>query len=222
MELLLSTEGPTHAWFLPEDVDADWAARRQLADALRALTEACVTSEASIEQLEAAQKLVEQARELLPSGRTAAQAFSDRSYFDRPGEWIDRGALLGHCNPVAPPMKINAGDGHATATVVLGERHVGAPGIAHGGILAACFDQVCGYCAVVGGHPGLTVNLDVRYRKPAHVGVELEFSAEITRVSGRGVTVEATCTRDGEELGTCRAVFIKLEREQGLALFGGE
>lgn len=208
-------------WEIPKDVPPEWAARRELADALRVLLERCVLTEADTAALSEAKALVEQARDLLPEGRTAAEAFKDLSYFEAPGKWIDRGAMMGHCNPVAPPMEIHTEDGHAQCTVVLGERHVGAPGMVHGGILAACFDQLCGHCAVLSGHPGLTVDLDVRFRKPAHVHVPLVFEADITSVRGRLVTVEATCCREGEQIAHCKAVFMVLGREQGESLFTG-
>jgi len=208
-------------WEIPDEVDPQWAARRSLADALRTLIEKCVRTEADAQTLAEAEARVVEAARLLPEGRTAAEAFKDGSYFDAPGEWIDRGAMFGRCNPVAPPMEIHTEDGHTECTVVLDERHVGAPGMVHGGILAACFDQLCGHCAVLSGHPGLTVELEVRFRKPAHVHVPLVFEANITQVRGRMVTVEATCCREEEEVAHCRAVFMILDREQGDALFKG-
>jgi acyl-coenzyme A thioesterase PaaI-like protein len=208
-------------WEIPEEVGPQWSARRSLADSLRELLERCVRTEADTEALQAAQALVVQATELLPMGPTAADAFRDLSYFEAPGEWIDRGALMGRCNPVAPPMDIHTEDGHSASTVVLGERHVGAPGIAHGGILAACFDQLCGHCAVFSGHPGLTVGLDIRYKKPAHVHVPLDFEAKITSVRKRLVTVEGSCTWKGQLVGSCKAVFMVLDSAQGEALFLG-
>ncbi len=221
MEFVLSEIDPKEMWQIPDDVPEAWQARRDLADALRMLTERCVRTEADTDAIGQAQALVEQATALLPEGKTAAEAFKDMSYFESPGKWIDRGALMGHCNPVAPPMTIHTEDGHSECTVVLGERHVGAPGMVHGGILAACFDQLCGHCAVISGHPGLTVDLDVRFRKPAHVHIPLHFEANITAVRGRLVTVEATCERQGEQIARCKAVFMVLDRSQGDELFTG-
>ncbi|MDP6931485.1 MAG: PaaI family thioesterase, partial [Myxococcota bacterium] len=106
-------------------------------------------------------------------------------------------------------------------TVRLGQRHVGAPGMVHGGILAACFDQVSGHCAVVSGHPGLTVSLHVQYQGPAHVEVDLQFVAELEQVAGREITVSATCSRQGEQIASCRAIFVTLDEEQGQTLFHG-
>ncbi|MDP6935734.1 MAG: hypothetical protein QGG40_22630, partial [Myxococcota bacterium] len=94
MERVLSSDRPDHTWFLPENVDPDWQARRDLADALRALSEACVGTQADRKNLQAATSLVRDATQLLPDGRTAAQAFTDGSYMDNPGLWIDRGALM--------------------------------------------------------------------------------------------------------------------------------
>ena len=168
-----------------------------------------------------AAELVQQAAALLPTGRTAAEAFVDQSYFELPGRWIDRGAMSGRSNPIAPPMKVEMDGGTARCTLTLDERYVGAPGIVHGGILAACFDQVCGHCAVAQGYPGLTVQLEVRYLEPANVHTEIHFEAEISETSGRQVTVTATCTRDGRTLATGRAVFVVLAKGQVPEIFGG-
>ena len=128
---------------------------------------------------------------------------------------------MGRSNPVAPPMRVRSEDDRSRCELTLGERYVGAPGIAHGGVLAACFDQICGHRATEAGHPGLTVELDVRYLRPARVHVELAFEAGVTAVSGRRVTVEATCRREGETLATCRATFVVIDHGHGARLFRG-
>jgi len=158
----------------------------------------------------------------LPSGGTAGDAFSDDSYFEEPSKWIDRGAMSGRSNPVAPPLHVEMVGEQAVCKLILSEQYVGAPGIVHGGILSACFDQVCGHCAVANGHPGLTVQLDVRYRHPARVHTQILFEANLVGVSGRQVTVEGRCSRDGKTLATCRAVFVKMERGERPELFGKE
>jgi acyl-coenzyme A thioesterase PaaI-like protein len=206
---------------IPEDVDAEWAARRRLADALRELSERCVLTETGAAQLEEAAALVQRATQLLPTGRTAAEAFVDQRYFELPARWIDRGAMSGRSNPVAPPMQVEMDGKVARCRIVLSERYVGAPGIVHGGLLAACFDQVCGHCAVAQGYPGLTVQLNIRYQHPAHVHTEILFEAEIAEVIGRQVTVAATCSREGQTLATGRAVFVILAKGQVPEIFGG-
>jgi acyl-coenzyme A thioesterase PaaI-like protein len=205
---------------LPDEVEGDWGARRRLASSMRVLAERCVSTEVSASVLAEAQGLVEQATALLPLGPTAAESFSDQSYHEDPAIWIDRGALNGRSNPIAPPMIVTMDGGVARCLLTLEERFVGAPGIVHGGVLAACFDQVCGHCAVANGYPGLTVRLEVRYSKPARVHTELSFEATVTGALGRQATVQSTCSLDGVEVATCRAVFVLLKDSQRDQIFG--
>lgn len=72
----------------------------------------------------------------------------------------------------------------------------GAPGVIHGGIQAVLLDEAIGF-AVHSYHqdaegvsaadriPVVTVEFDLRYRRPAHAGAQLVLRAEVVRVSGR-------------------------------------
>ncbi len=205
-------------WSLPDEVDGDWAARRRLASAVRTLVEH--TARASDGDLEGAAAHVHAAIASLPLGPTAAEAFRDGAYIHDARPWLDRTAIMGQSNPCAPPLKLTHEPGISFGTVVLGERFVGAPGLVHGGVIAAIFDQVCGTCAVMADLPGLTVQLDVRYDKPAHVHVPLIFRAEIAETAGRRVVVTATCAEGRETVATCTATFIVLTGDRS-ELFRG-
>lgn len=67
------------------------------------------------------------------------------------------------------------------------EEHQSYPGIAHGGVSAALLDEVIGRAIMI--HHGqetfgVTLDLQVKYRKPVPLGVELKAVARITRDSG--------------------------------------
>jgi len=205
---------------LPEEVHGEWAARRRLAQSIRDLTERCVRTEGDEAAMEAARVLVQQAAALLPEGGTASEAFADKSYHADPAKWIDRGALYGQSNPIAPPMEIEMEAGVSRCRLVLTESYVGAPGIVHGGILAACFDQICGHCAVTNGFPGMTSRLELRYTRPARVYTDLTFEAKLSEQQGRQVTVTGSVCHDGVSLATCHAVFVVLNQTQSRQIFG--
>ncbi len=78
------------------------------------------------------------------------------------------------------------------AEYVVAERYQGAPGMAHGGVVAALLDEACGQVARIALSPSVTARLELRYLAPVPVEEPLKISAEITEVEERRVTAEAT------------------------------
>jgi acyl-coenzyme A thioesterase PaaI-like protein len=72
---------------------------------------------------------------------------------------------------------------HCTYTFTA--RHEGAPGIAHGGAVAALVDDVCGGLLFVVREPAVTRKLEVEYLKPVLVGVTYDLVARVDRREGR-------------------------------------
>lgn len=68
------------------------------------------------------------------------------------------------------------------------EEHQSYPGIAHGGVSAALLDEVIGR-AIMAFYDqntfGVTIDLQVKYRKPVPLGIELKAIGRITKDSGR-------------------------------------
>jgi acyl-coenzyme A thioesterase PaaI-like protein len=73
-------------------------------------------------------------------------------------------------------------------------RHEGAPGIAHGGAVAALVDDVCGGLLFVVREPAVTRTLNVEYLRPVLVGVTYDLVAKVDRREGRKlfITCEGT------------------------------
>ncbi len=78
------------------------------------------------------------------------------------------------------------------AKYVVAERYQGAPGMAHGGVVAALLDEACGQVARLAVTPSVTARLELRFLAPVPVEEPLRISAEITEVQERRVTAEAT------------------------------
>jgi len=76
-------------------------------------------------------------------------------------------------------------------TYTFSDKHSGAPGIAHGGTVAALVDDVCGFSLFVLRRPAVTRKLEVEYLKPVLVGVSYDVVARVQRTEGRKVFV--TC-----------------------------
>jgi uncharacterized protein (TIGR00369 family) len=72
----------------------------------------------------------------------------------------------------------------------------GAPGVVHGGIQAALIDEIMGMAAHVGlGHDDngriVTAELNLRYRRPTPIGVELHVVGRLVRREGTQLFLEA-------------------------------
>ena len=84
---------------------------------------------------------------------------------------------------------------HFTVTAA----HQGAPGLAHGGLLAAAFDEALGMLLWLVRRPAVTVRLETDFRRPVPVGSTLHLSARCTGVAGRKVFTEAEGRLDGPD-----------------------
>lgn len=64
-------------------------------------------------------------------------------------------------------------------------RHVGAPGVAHGGAVAAVLDDLGGFVLYIVGQLGVTRNLSVDYYAPVRLHVPYRLSSWLNRREGR-------------------------------------
>mgnify|MGYP000692600831 CR=1 FL=1 len=217
----MSTHAPDPPfWAVPDVVSGSWATRRDLARALRKLSARCITSEADDAALAEAAGLVQAASALLAGPqKTSGQAWADHSYHHDIRRYVDRGALVGLCNPVAPPLQIQHTDGVSSCTVTLDERFVGAPGLTHGGVVASIYDQMCGHAVVWSGLHALTIELSIRYVRPTPLHAPLVFSAHIERDAGATLRLVGSCTLRGTPITSCSATFKKIDRATADALF---
>ena len=90
------------------------------------------------------------------------------------------------------------------------EHHQGAPGLAHGGVIAAAVDEGMGYLLWVVQHPAVTAHLEVDYKKPVPVGSRLNLEARLEREEGRKIYASLTGTVDGVVAVEASAIFMKV------------
>jgi acyl-coenzyme A thioesterase PaaI-like protein len=114
-------------------------------------------------------------------------------------------------------MRVMAGEGlTVSAEFEVTEHHQGAPGLAHGGVLAAAFDEALGALNWLLLNPAVTVRLETDFRKPVPVGQILHIDARITGVDGRKVYTEAVGRlggADGPVVLTSAAIFVQVGLE---------
>ena len=98
------------------------------------------------------------------------------------------------------------------ADVTFDERHVGAPGLAHGGAIAAACDDLFGFTLWIAGTPAVTRRLTVEYLQPVPLHDAHRIAARITERNGRAIHVTgAGIGADGVMRFTAEAVFIAVE-----------
>jgi hypothetical protein len=195
--------------------DGPWRAKRALAAALRELLEHLPSSAASPEELEA----------LLPAIRDAAHRFAAAGRVPAPSQpalyagmenFQDTGPIVGLSNPLAPPLEFSVDPAAQVARGrgTFGAAYEGAPGLLHGGILAAAFDELLGVATVFSGGAGMTRELTVRYLRPTPIGVELRFEARLERSEGRRLFVSAEVEAAGVRTAEARGVFTAVGGER--------
>ena len=103
-------------------------------------------------------------------------------------------------NPVGLHLRFHRTGDTVSTAYTIPERYHGAPGIAHGGILATIIDEVsCAAAAFLHGTHVVTGELSVRYLRPCPVEVPLVVTARIVAEHPRYVVIDAE-VRDEESL----------------------
>jgi acyl-coenzyme A thioesterase PaaI-like protein len=169
-------------------VSAAWQQKRRLADAMRLVIERLVASNAPEGELrQAAEQLERYAEHLQTHPRLRHfQGYAESANAGDIAAFFDQSPMIGLANPLAPPIRLaKTGERTAEGRVVFGSAYEGPPGCVHGGFVAAAFDEVLGFTQSLGGSPGFTGTLVVRYRVPTPLHAELRFECRIDRVEGR-------------------------------------
>jgi acyl-coenzyme A thioesterase PaaI-like protein len=103
------------------------------------------------------------------------------------------------------------------AYVQFDERHQGAPGLVHGGLVAAALDEACGLLATWYRFPTVTARIFVRYRHPVAINTELLVRAELESARGRRIRVRGALVDGDDALAEARAAFLHVPLEHFLA-----
>jgi uncharacterized protein (TIGR00369 family) len=89
------------------------------------------------------------------------------------------------------------------------DRHVGAPGVVHGGAVATVLDDLFGFLPYLLGTPAVTRQLTVDYLSPVLAGVTYKMEARVTSREDRKFFASATLANPDERtVATSSAVFV--------------
>lgn len=190
---------------------------RRVGDALRSLIVGLVATEAPTDALAG----LADDLEVLAAGwaghpRRTSYAFAAEA---GPGgdvhAFLDDSPMIGRANPLAPPLRLQVDGGTdppaVAGTACFGPQYEGPPGHVHGGYLAAAFDEVLGMAQSLGGKPGMTGTLTVRYRRPTPLNAELALRGWVDRVEGRKIFTRGTIHAGDRLCAEAEAVFISID-----------
>ncbi|WP_246574525.1 PaaI family thioesterase [Streptomyces genisteinicus] len=136
-----------------------------------------------------------------------------------PGELL--GAHYEHCfgcggdQPHGLHLEARAQDGvRVTAEFTVKPAHQGAPGLAHGGVLATALDETLGSLSWLLRVIAVTGKLETDFVRPVPVGTVLHLDAEVTAVAGRKIYSSAVGrigSPDGPVAVRAAALFIEVK-----------
>lgn len=132
-----------------------------------------------------------------------------------------RSPLSGDMNPIAPPVTYEYGEMSITAHVRFHEGYQGPPACVHGGIVAALLDDALGRTRHLTGRNCVTGSLDISYKKPTPLNVDLVVEARIDEIHERKFLVTGEILHEGQITASAKAVFVFLGDEKFNALVSG-
>jgi acyl-CoA thioesterase FadM len=197
------------------------AAIEDLGAALRTLLQCSAATEAGADEIRSAAAEIRRVTgPLAASMRARAQ---QPSADDLLGGIRMYNPVSGTGSGLAPPVEAEVIDGVVVGTCSLGLAYEGPPMYAHGGVSALLLDHMLGYATTASGHPGMTVELNTRYRAPVPLQTPLRLTGRITEVLSRKVIAHGTIATAAEPdvvLVEATGTFVALRPEKARALFG--
>jgi acyl-coenzyme A thioesterase PaaI-like protein len=193
--------------------------RLRVADLLRRTGHALVAHETDESTLAALGDGLASALERLEGGpaRRLEPADVRRLVFDTPQppgrrlEHFPDCPGCGRANPHGLAMEVRREGEEILASVVLGSCFAGAPGRAHGGVIALLIDDLMGFALRT---PAFTVALTISYLAPVPVQHSLDARCRVTGREGRRIELEATVAVDGAVAAHATATFVTVPAER--------
>jgi len=96
------------------------------------------------------------------------------------------------------------------------ERHQAAPGLVHGGLVAAALDEGCGLLATWYRFPAVTGRLFVHFRRPVPINTELLIRSRVDDEHGRRVHISGEIVDGDDILARARGAFVHVPFEHFL------
>jgi len=84
-------------------------------------------------------------------------------------------------------FEYNEKNGQVVGKVTIDSAKEGPPKHAHGGSLATLIDEAMGACCWVNGHKVLAANLNINFKQPVPLNMEIIVIGEVDHVDGRKI-----------------------------------
>jgi acyl-coenzyme A thioesterase PaaI-like protein len=122
----------------------------------------------------------------------------------------------GRLNPSGLELDFDVSTNSATARYTGLQRHQGYDGTVHGGVVTALLDETMGWAIFHQGIWGVTAKIEVTFKRPVPVGLELVVTGVVARDRGRTIETTGTLARadNGEVLAEASAVFVRMSDER--------
>jgi acyl-coenzyme A thioesterase PaaI-like protein len=115
------------------------------------------------------------------------------------------------CGPEHPTglhMEMSGAGLRVKGSFLVTEHHQGAPGLAHGGVVAAAMDEGMGFLLWQLQTMAVTAHLEIDYKRPVPMGARLEMAGEVEKVEGRKIFARMTGHVNGELCVQASALFL--------------
>jgi acyl-coenzyme A thioesterase PaaI-like protein len=184
-------------------------------DLIRLLVAGKLPDDAVTKATEDLSRLVETLSETKEPGRRARPQPRPDGH---PRDFFPTSPVIGFANPLSPPVEITVVDGEVRGRVTFGYPYEGPPTCVHGGVIAMVFDELLGAANIVGGYPGMTGTLTVRYLKPTPLRTELRIVARCEGKEGRKIRTKGWIYAGDVVTAEAEGIFIEMVPERFLAI----
>ncbi|MEE9415575.1 MAG: hotdog domain-containing protein [Acidimicrobiales bacterium] len=122
--------------------------------------------------------------------------------------------VSGSANPLGMGLRLRRDANESVGSVILAAGWEGAPGRAHGGVVAACVDETIGGLLPIIGTMAFTGELNLRYSAPCPLATPIEFRARLVNREGRKLYIECTGSSSEGVFIESSALFIAVDPSQ--------
>lgn len=141
-----------------------------------------------------------------PSLREHGGLFSASGFESDLGE---RSPISGESNPLASPLRLRIDGALTRGTATYGAAYEGPPGLVHGGVVVAAFDELLAVAQAASGTAGFTGTLTIRLRRPTPLFRPIDYEGGVDRAEGRKIHAWGRSTCDGEVTAEAEGIFIR-------------
>jgi len=118
--------------------------------------------------------------------------------------------VIGTFNPLASPLRVTLEDERVIGRGSFNSLYQGAPGLVHGSMISASYDELLAMTGIVKNVAGPTARLTVHFRKPTPLDTELRFEAWIERSTERYTLARGRCLIGDELISNAEGLFARI------------